>query len=96
MMGCKVREIDMKLKDGFVTHEMGGQQIMVATGSANFAGMVRSNPTAGFIVECLKESVTREQIIEKMLEKYDVARDVVAADVDKILDKLRAINALDE
>jgi hypothetical protein len=86
----------MKLKDGFVTHEMGSQQILVGTGSTNFAGMVRSNPTAGFIVECLKESVTREQIIDKMLEKYDVTREVVAADVDKIIAKLRSINALDE
>jgi hypothetical protein len=37
-----------------------------------------------------------DEIIEKMLEKYDVTRDVVAADVDKILNKLRSINALDE
>jgi hypothetical protein len=86
----------MKLKEGFVTHEMGDQQIMVGIGSTNFSGMVRSNPTAGFIVECLKTPVTRDEIIEKMLEKYDVTRDVVAADVDKILNKLRSINALDE
>lgn len=86
----------MKLKDGFVTHEMGDEQIMVATGSVNFAGMVRSNPTAAFIVECLKESTTRDEIVDKMLNKYDVARDVVSADVDKIIAKLRSINALDE
>lgn len=86
----------MKLKEGFVTHEMGGQQIMVGTGSTNFSGMVRSNSTAGFIVECLKTSVTRDEIIEKMLEKYEVSREVVSADVDKVLDKLRSINALDE
>jgi hypothetical protein len=86
----------MKLKEGFVTHEMGGQQIMVGTGNTDFAGMVRSNSTAGFIVDCLKTPVTREQIIEKMLGHYDVTRDIVEADVDKILRKLRSINALDE
>lgn len=86
----------MKLKDGFVTHEMGDEQILVATGNANFAGMVRSNPTAGFIVDCLKEDTTREEIIGKMLDKYDVTREIVAADVDKIIAKLRSINALDE
>lgn len=86
----------MKLKDGFVTHEMGDEQIMVATGGVNFAGMVRSNPTAAFIVECLKEETDRDQIVEKMLNKYDVTREVVSADVDKILNKLRCINALDE
>ena len=86
----------MKLKEGFVTHEMGDEQIMVATGSANFAGMVRSNPTAAFIVECLKKPTTRGEIIVKMLDQYDVTREIVSADVDKILAKLRSINALDE
>lgn len=86
----------MKLKEGFVTHEMGGEQIMVATGTANFAGLVRSNPTAAFIVDCLKEETTREQIIEKMLAKYEATPEVVGADVDKIVAKLRSINALDE
>ena len=86
----------MKLKEGFVTHEMGGEQSMVATGSANFAGLIRSNPTPAFIVDCLKEETTREQIIEKMLAKYDATPEVIGTDVDKIVAKLRSIKALDE
>lgn len=86
----------MKLKSGFVTHEMGNEQIMVATGEASFAGLVHSNMTAGFIVDCLKEETTKEAIVEKMLAKYDATREVIEADVDKILSKLRSINALDE
>lgn len=86
----------MKLKNGFVTHEMGGEQIMVATGAETFAGMVRSNATAAFIVECLKEETTKAEIVEKMLAKYDASEQVISADVDKILGKLRTINALDE
>lgn len=86
----------MKLKDGFVTHEMGGEQIMVATGAAAFAGLVRSNATAAYIVDCLKEETTKEAIVEKMLAKYDASEEVISADVDKILAKLRGINALDE
>lgn len=86
----------MKLKNGFVTHEMGGEQIMVATGNASFPGLVRSNPTAAFIVDCLKEETTKEAIVQAMLNKYEVTEDVAAADVDKILDKLRSVGALDE
>lgn len=86
----------MKLKNGFVTHEMGGEQIMVATGDANFSGLVRSNSTAAFMVDCLKEETTREAIIEKILSCYAATEEVVAADVDKVLAKLRSINALDE
>lgn len=86
----------MKLKDGFVTHEMGGEQIMVATGGANFSGLVRSNATAAFIVECLKTETTRQTIIDTMLKRYDAPESVIAADVDMVLGKLRSINALDE
>lgn len=86
----------MKLKDGFVTHEMGGEQIMVATGAASFSGLVRSNATAAFIVECLKEETTRQTIIDTMLKRYDAPESVIAADVDMVLTKLRSIGALDE
>lgn len=86
----------MKLKEGFVTHEMGGEQVMVATGNAKFAGLARSNPTAAFIVDCLKEETSKEAIVAKMLDKYEVSESVAANDVDKILGILRSIEALDE
>ena len=86
----------MKLKEGFVTQQMGDEQIMVATGAASFSGLVRSNATAAFIVDCLKEDVTAEQIVAKLLEKYEVSEAVASADVQKILTKLRSISALDE
>ena len=84
----------MKLKDGFVTHEMGGEQ--VATGSANYSGLVRSNATAAFIVDCLKVETTRQTIIDTMLKRYDAPESVIAADVDMVITKLRSIGALDE
>ena len=86
----------MKLKEGFVTHEMGGEQIMVATGAANYSGLVRSNATAAFIVDCLKEETTRDAIVETMLKRYDAPESVIGADVDMVISKLRSIGALDE
>lgn len=86
----------MKLKDGFITHTMGEEQIMVQAGCGSFAGMVRSNKTAAYMVECLKKETSREQIIEKMMEKYDAPKEVISRDVDKILDILRGIGALCE
>ena len=86
----------MKLKKEFITHEMGDSHVMVATGNANFSGLVRSNETASFIVEMLKEETTKEAIVDAMNEKYNATKDVIAHDVDIILDKLRSIGALDE
>lgn len=86
----------MKLKEGFITHETDGEQIMVATGNVNFAGLVRSNKTAAFIVDSLKEDTTKTAIVEAMAEKYDAPEEVIKKDVETIIEKLRSIGALDE
>ena len=86
----------MRLRDGFITHESAGEHITVTAGNTAFNGMVRSNKTAGFIVECLKENVTKEDIITKMLEKYDAPRELIEKDVEKILEQLQAIGAIDD
>lgn len=85
----------MKLKESFVTREMDGEQIMVAAGG-EFAGMVRSNATAAFIIDRLKTGATRESILDAMEKTYDAPRDVMAKDVDMVLDKLKKIGALEE
>lgn len=86
----------MKLKDGFITHESGGEHITVTAGNTVFNGMVRSNKTAGFIVECLRNDVTKEDIITKMLDKYDAPRELIEKDVEKILEQLQQIGAIDD
>ena len=86
----------MKLKSDFITQEIDDTQFLVPVGAESFSGIVRSNKTAAFIVDCLKEETTREEVIAKMKAKYNAPEDVLSADVDKILGKLRSINALDE
>ncbi len=86
----------MKLKDGFITRQTDGEQIMVAVGDVGFAGLVRSNKTAAFIVDCLKSETTKEAIVDAMSRKYDAPKDVLDRHVEGILAKLRSIGALDE
>lgn len=86
----------MKLKSNFVTQNVGDSQVMVATGTSSFNGMVKSNKTAAFIIDCLKTETTKEAIVEKMLEKYDASADVISADVEKVLTSLREIGAIEE
>ncbi len=86
----------MKLRKGFITHESNGEHITVTAGNTAFNGLVRSNKTAGFIVECLKENVTKEEIVHKMLDKYDACEETITKDVDMILAKLQEIGAIDD
>ena len=87
----------MKLKSGFVTHTVGDEQMMVATGPASsvFRGLVRSNETAAFIVDCLKKETTEEEIVKAMLQEYDAPEEVIARDVHSVVEKLQEIGALE-
>ena len=85
----------MKLKDTYITHESDGEQILLDT-SSSFAGLIRNNKTAAFIVECLKDDTTQEKIVEAMFEKYDAPKDVLAKDVSAVIEKLRQVGAINE
>lgn len=85
----------MRLKNTFITHDSEGEQVLIDV-TSSFAGLVRSNKTAAFIVDCLKTDTTKEQIVEAMYEKYDAPKEVLQKDVDAIIDKLRGIGALEE
>lgn len=86
----------MKLKKGFITHMLGDEQIMVAAGPAaqEFHGLVRSNETAAFIIDCLKSDVSESDIVARILETYDVSAEIAQKDVRKILEKLQEIGAI--
>ena len=88
----------MKLHNGFITYSTGSEQIMVAAGTASdvFRGMVRSNETAAFIIDCLKTEISREALLEKLCARYDAPADIIDRDLERVLDSLRKIGALDE
>lgn len=86
----------MKLKDGFVTQNVGDTQFLVSVGGEGFGGFVRSNPSAAYIVELLSAGIDKKGIVDAMCARYDAPRDVIAADVEEILAILRRIGALDE
>ena len=86
----------MKLKKEFVTQMIDDTQFLVPLGAESFRGIVRSNRTAAFLVDCLKEETTAEQIVDAMCERYDAPRETIAADVEKVLSTLRGIRALEE
>ena len=86
----------MKLKPGFIIQDIDGTQFLVSADADSFSGFVRSNGTAAFIVDCLKQETTDEKIIDTLCSRYDAPREEISADVREILDTLRSIHALSE
>ncbi len=86
----------MKLNPAFVTRQFRDTYVMTGTEDVSFKGVVNGNSTTAFVVECLKSETQREEIISKMLSKYDAPYEVISEDVDKILSALRSIGAIEE
>ncbi len=85
----------MKLKQGFITHNTGDEHILLSVGESGFSGLVRSNETAAFIVEQLKNDTTLEALVDAMLAEYDVDRARAEAGVRAVLEKLESIGAIE-
>ena len=85
----------MKLNSGFISHYDGENKLLVSTGATSFSGLVRSNPTASFIIECLENETNEDEIVAKMQAKWDVTDEIARRDVRKIVEQLRGIGAID-
>ena len=86
----------MKLKAEFIIHNTDGESLLVATGAAEFSGIVRGNATAGAIIACLERDVTEEEIVDKLAAEYDAPRERIAAGVRRVVEQLRSIGAIDD
>ena len=88
----------MKLKDGFLIHPDGRETMVVASGPAAqvFNGLIRNNATASFIFAQLQRPTTEQAIVDAMVQRYDAPREQIAADVHRMVQRLREEGFLDE
>ena len=86
----------MRIKKEFIVHDTGSESLLVPTGNAGFAGLVKGNKTLGAILEILKKDHTEDEIIDEMRGRYDAPKEVISADVKKAVAELRRIGALEE
>ena len=82
----------MQISKDFILQKVGGSYVAVPIGetSKTFNGMVRLNETGVFLWKKLSEQdSTEEDLVDALLEEYDVAREIAAADVHRIVEQLR-------
>lgn len=88
----------MKLTDGALVVDNNGEEYIITVGKAakKFSGMLKLNKTAAFIAHTLQEDVGRDDVINKILEKYDVSREDASKSVDNVIGQLSSLGLLDE
>ncbi|MDD3410902.1 MAG: PqqD family protein [Eubacteriales bacterium] len=77
----------MKIKKGFLLREVGGTHVVVAVGkaAAEFRGVARLNETAAYLFKRLQSGAARDELVNALLECYEVDRATADADVQAAL-----------
>ena len=88
----------MKLKYDFAVREIVGEYVMIPLGkdALNFSGMVSTSETGAAIIEALRDEISREELLQILLDQFDIDEATASADLDGFLTQLRKINVLDE
>ena len=88
----------MKLKGNFILREVMGEVLAIPVGESllDFNGMICLNPVGDEIWKGLQAEKTREEILEDILEEFDVSREEATADLDDFLLRLRESNLLED
>ena len=86
----------MKHNPEFVLYTVAGKQVLSPTGrlAADLNGMITLNDMGVFVWKALDEETTFEQILSKIMSKYEVDRETAEKDLNKFLDTLRSFRAI--
>ena len=88
----------MKIKENYVMREVAGQAIVIAIGeeSGRFKGMINLNRAGRDVWTCLKNGMDLNETVKEIVDKYEVDSNIVAQDVEKMVDKLYKVGVLEK
>ncbi len=88
----------MKLRYQFVTQKVSDGYVAVVVGAQtkDFSGLVRMNESAGFLFSLLGQSRTERELVDAVLEHYDMTEEDACAAVQEFLEHLRSEELLED
>lgn len=88
----------MKIKDGFILKDVAGNKIVIATGEQriNFNGIITFNQVGAVVFDMLDGTNSVEDIVSRISEDYGVSYDIVKNDVEKLIEKMKNHNLIEE
>ncbi|MDO4943444.1 MAG: PqqD family protein [Lachnospiraceae bacterium] len=87
----------MKINKEFVLREIAGDYILVPVGNTamEFNGLITLNEVSALLWEKMQNEVSLEQLIDAVLEEYEVDRTTATQDVEEFVDRLKETKILD-
>ena len=87
----------MEIKTQLIKREIAGDTILVPVGKTvvDTNGLFVLNEVAAFIWDMLPEVSDEAQIVERILDEYEVSREEAAADTAQFMGKLREMGIVE-
>lgn len=87
----------MKLNENYILKTVAGMPVVVPVGEAvnNIHGMITLNGPAEIIWRGLEEGKSYDEIVASIKSEYDASEEVIKADLDAFLDKLKNYKILE-
>ncbi len=89
----------MKIKEGFILRQVAGQHIVMPLGqkSLDFNCAITLNESGAFLWSALEAGAkNKDELLNKMMDEYDVNSNTALNDIETFLSKLKENNLLDE
>jgi len=81
--------------DRHVYRNIAGEHLLIATRGDSEAPMFALTPSGALLWKHLADWTTQEQLVELVLEQYEVTAERATADVEEFLEQLRQLRALE-
>lgn len=87
----------MRINNNFALRNIAGTWVALPLGDANvdFTGMLTLNETGVLLWRLLEDGCSREDMVNALLDEYEVSRDEAKADVDAFIVKLTAAGCIE-
>ena len=97
-ISLKEEKPDMRLKEGFILKNIVGEWIIMPTGNniKKFEGAIVLNDIAAFIWNKLEKPISRDDLLQAVLDEYDIDEQTAADDLDKVIIKLNSLEILQQ
>lgn len=87
----------MKIKDDFILRKVADAYVVVPVNSMtlDFNGIINLNETGAFLFELLQNGATKDELLIRLLEEYDVSKQKASSDIDIFIEKVKEADILE-
>lgn len=87
----------MRVKSDYILREVAGEYLLIPVGEAALKtnGLISLSESGYLLYEQLKQDCEKKDLVQRLLQEYEVTEEQASADVEVFLEQMRSIDMLE-